>query len=1032
MSQPGFKDGRNPGLPHAGSDPTPETVSTQRGVPYQGHDVDDASGVAVADAGPNSSPTARGGNSGSGGDRDRKGQPTGEEPKDDYPPRTAQHALDIAYRNAVTEALKNQTIKRLEEDLNNLDSRVLKRRSLRQLLDVNRRQMIASVDEQQNALIQLYNLRTRLTTARTKSAQNLRTGDIAEFEKALEHRPEWRKLTEEIISAIENLTSTLIDHVLVPALRRRLEEEKQAVRDRQRRAYPTELEDIDAAALADKSKFTTTSSIDSVVRLLRRMPSGSVGIAGSRGSGKTSLLENLGKALEGAGRLQDAPEQTQYSVFTVVVSAPVKYVPRDFLALLHKAICIRWLVVNKRDPEYKGHPGEAARIIWKLATAGLPILLVAIALWLIGSHVIEFPSQTLPMAIPLLVMLMASATASMLGHVNARMVLSERDYLDRSAPDSVDADGRSDTPVDAVDIHVAGRYGLLAVSLFLLLMAAFLALAHARGGFDWLTSRRALGVLLLAVSISVLPLWRGKEDDWGSQSAVSNVIARRTAICALGASGIQGFGLLLAPDLYVLTWSLAVGSGLMAAALYLASFWQSQPVGDTVALQLTPSEVEAYKGLRRIGFRRTETIGWSGALKLGAASAFPGVESSVTGSTADQEIELSAPDIVGMTRDLLSEIRKSLEKSSGLKPHKVKLIIGIDELDKLEGDEGAAAFINEIKSLFEIDSALFVVSVSEEAMASFERRGLAFRDVFDSAFSEIAHLPVRTLDESNGLLAERASGIALPFVALAHCLSAGLPRDVLREVEHMTETRYDKGLATVAGYVVHREMRGKWEGVLAAIRPIPVEPQVTDVVKALRLIDRCSGTTQARHWPRAYSDPERCLLRPDSFQAVHRLRLPLPVDAEWGHFRTLQRLAGEYISVAYFAKTLIEFFDPSSRFRDPRVDPSHPEPVDEVSWFSAFEAAEKADRVDRWSVEYLAGARRHLGVNPHLAWEQISFFRERYGLKVMPFPNGLLGTDRGQDDARVLLGSRPPSGRRIAVPTGRQRRASPGSPGSRA
>jgi hypothetical protein len=50
-------------------------------------------------------------------------------------------------------------------------------------------------------------------------------------------------------------------------------------------------------------------------------------------------------------------------------------------------------------------------------------------------------------------------------------------------------------------------------------------------------------------------------------------------------------------------------------------------------------------------------------------------------------------------------------------------VIGIDEVDKIEDPAEARAFFNQIKGLFGDASCLFLISISDDAMAAFERRG---------------------------------------------------------------------------------------------------------------------------------------------------------------------------------------------------------------------------------------------------------------------------------------------------------------------
>lgn len=128
--------------------------------------------------------------------------------------------------------------------------------------------------------------------------------------------------------------------------------------------------------------------------------------------------------------------------------------------------------------------------------------------------------------------------------------------------------------------------------------------------------------------------------------------------------------------------------------------------------------------LKQIKFHQTFTSGWSGGLKLPM-----GIEGGINNALTIAENQMTNPEIVSAFIQFLSVI-----------PKEYQIIIGIDELDKLESDELAQQFINEIKSIFGIPKCFYLISVSENAMSNFERRGLPFRDVFDSAFDSIVYV----------------------------------------------------------------------------------------------------------------------------------------------------------------------------------------------------------------------------------------------------------------------------------------------------
>ena len=67
--------------------------------------------------------------------------------------------------------------------------------------------------------------------------------------------------------------------------------------------------------------------------MLRNMPGGSIGIAGSRGAGKTTLLRHF------CGPKRIIANLNGKAVLGILVSAPVAYEARDFLLYLFSAAC---------------------------------------------------------------------------------------------------------------------------------------------------------------------------------------------------------------------------------------------------------------------------------------------------------------------------------------------------------------------------------------------------------------------------------------------------------------------------------------------------------------------------------------------------------------------------------------------------------------------------------------------------------------------------------------------------------------------
>ncbi len=172
----------------------------------------------------------------------------------------------------------------------------------------------------------------------------------------------------------------------------------------------------------------------------------------------------------------------------------------------------------------------------------------------------------------------------------------------------------------------------------------------------------------------------------------------------------------------------------------------------------------ASRRLEEIRYQQTFTRGWSGALTLPA-----GFEAGVSADTSFARHAMTYPEVVGRLHRFLALAAESHD-----------VVIGIDELDKLESDQTADKFLNELKAVFGVPGTYFLVSVSQDAMSRFERRGLPFRDVFDSTFDEIVYVHPLSLGEAQTLLGKRVVGLPLIYAGLCHALSGGVPMDLSR------------------------------------------------------------------------------------------------------------------------------------------------------------------------------------------------------------------------------------------------------------
>jgi hypothetical protein len=328
---------------------------------------------------------------------------------------------------------------------------------------------------------------------------------------------------------------------------------------------------------------------------------------------------------------------------------------------------------------------------------------------------------------------------------------------------------------------------------------------------------------------------------------------------------------------------------------------------------------QARRRLKRIRFLQTRTTGWSGKLTI------PNTEIGFDRSTEQAEQPLTYPEIV-------HELRRFIELVAARIPDSPGVIVAIDELDKIEDAERAQQFVNEIKGVFGVSGAQFLVSVSDDALASFERRGLPVRDAFDSAFDEIVRIEPLNLKDACALLGSRVIGVSNLFSALAHCMAGGLARDIIRTARSMRAAAgQGGGIEQVCRGLVAADLQRKIHAFQQATSQLDGAPDTTDFIRALRLL---------------HADPTTLL------QIVPTL---LPEDGDKADFRQVRWQAATYV---YHCATVREVFTEAL-------------------------TTERFDQ-ERLNLESLATAKQELGTHPQLAWLMVDEFRAAWELPTVP------------------------------------------------
>jgi hypothetical protein len=349
--------------------------------------------------------------------------------------------------------------------------------------------------------------------------------------------------------------------------------------------------------------------------------------------------------------------------------------------------------------------------------------------------------------------------------------------------------------------------------------------------------------------------------------------------------------------------------------------------------------------LDRIRFQQSYSSGWSGALKL------PLVEGGINEARTLAENQMSLPDIVSSMREFLSDV-------SALQ----QVMIAVDELDKISSDMKAWQFLNDLKGIFGVSGCFYLVSISEEALSGFELRGLPFRDVFDTAFDEVAHLRHLEYAESRDLLERRVIGLSAPYICLCHCLAGGLPRDLVRVARDLVTIKMRRerlgdaiNLDAITADLIRADIRDRTAATMIAVRARGADLELEDLISWIDKVQileiaagdmlNASSTYPASSGPTDFSTDNA----------------PSEVREVW---RKVHRIGFGLAGSLYYSATLIELFQDGLTEGDLR----------------------RLEDEGQKSVEQLARARQGFSISAIYAWPQISRFRQAWQMETCDFP----------------------------------------------
>ncbi|MFD8916108.1 P-loop NTPase fold protein [Streptomyces sp. NPDC059575] len=379
--------------------------------------------------------------------------------------------------------------------------------------------------------------------------------------------------------------------------------------------------------------------------------------------------------------------------------------------------------------------------------------------------------------------------------------------------------------------------------------------------------------------------------------------------------------------------------GALAGVLIVrAGYWRLKPVEPALVTRCR-------NYLYRLQTIQTTASTWSGTapqlLAIGGSH-----------STTVSTMPPTMPELVAEFRELLGDIAEGKTALAG------KVVIAIDEVDRLGSDREALEFLREIKAILGVRHVHYLISVAEDVGATFVRRGLPHRDVTDSSLDDIIHVPPSMLAESHEILSTRSKTLTEPYTLLAHSLSGGILRDLLRyglQIKETQDRTQAQELPDIAYDLILDELSETLAGFRTLLSKHQWTPGTSDTLTAFRFLcnqlrDVCPCT-----------EPElRQALGTFVFEGVDSHADPAP-DRELSD--EARQLVDEASAYAYFSLTLLEVFgEKGLKHRASRA--------------RAFGADGAPER--------LAEARQELAISPYSARTLINSIRMAWELPLSP------------------------------------------------
>ena len=381
--------------------------------------------------------------------------------------------------------------------------------------------------------------------------------------------------------------------------------------------------------------------------------------------------------------------------------------------------------------------------------------------------------------------------------------------------------------------------------------------------------------------------------------------------------------------------------------------------------QIRTLATDAQTRLERLHFQRTDTRGRGGTLggPLGT-----GLNLSSTQAFTEQMMTL--PELIDDYRDFAERVVGALQGAIGARTEKkdpsgadkedmnIRLVVGIDEMDRIDDAQNANKFLTELSSVFGTSQSVYLISISSSTLAASGEQMIPLKTASNGIFDDIVWVEPLDLPGAGNLLDRRVIGLPAAFVALCYVLSGGLPRDLLRIARAIFTV--DSGgskelsLADVTEDVINDELRALKHRATAQATGLEI-PATPDLLELLSPEDRSAGHAEASGGSSRSSEIEAIMKHLSQLWAGNARQHF--TDTDGGEVATpTAEICDSFLAGIYFLLTVCQLFT---------AEP------DLVTKLVGRVTGETFEFCDSAPLRNLARARTTLGVNPYLATEII-------------------------------------------------------------